>query len=568
MADLRNIGKEAKALAAKSAKRASKQAGKAGLNAADNKLKENSSLYEKGRDTYDTVKKFTNRFKRVRKIAGKVSSKLKSQGLKSFFKFIVSSPLGWVVGLLLLAGLVYAGQELTQSISPTQQSSSYQELTDDELAALLVQNCKADENKPSGTGSTDSASASDADWTVKGSTAYNNAKNVFDAWVNKGLSGGAAAGIVGWVNSEGGFAMIGRAEGHYGNDIKTNSIKYGAVPKGLAYYTTAAGGGIYQFTPYTKYAPLNSPDWEDADKMNEFVGKAVAAGDWNASMDMSGKSRSFRQMAEETDPESATLAWQAYERGSVAHINVAQKKADARKAYELFDGAKYKFDAKKFESHFGSGGASGSGDAASRVSSNDDDICKDESSGGNGWSEDGTGEVPYTDWRAWKPNELPADLKKYALDPESVGLKYNDGSTWWWSGDQCTNLTSSLSAALWQNGDKKLLNKIGNGRDVVGVLASTYGSKGRTNTPHAGAIFSCDNGSSYGHTGIVSHVFANGDILIVEQNYLYMSGASAPGEVNTYDYRYVTKAGQAKDNYEFYDPSAVGFKSNKDAKSK
>ncbi len=172
-----------------------------------------------------------------------------------------------------------------------------------------------------------SSAASDADWTKPGTTAYKTAKKVFMAWVNLGLDGGAAAGIVGWTQTEGGTVMIGRAEGHFGNDIKANSIMYGNVPIGQSYYKTAAGGGIYQFTPYTKYAPLNDPKWEDADAMNDFVAKAILNGDWNAGMDMSGKSRSFEQMAKEKDPQSATLAWQAYERGNPAQIPVEKKKA-------------------------------------------------------------------------------------------------------------------------------------------------------------------------------------------------------------------------------------------------
>ncbi|MEY8700957.1 phage tail tip lysozyme [Streptococcus ferus] len=200
---------------------------------------------------------------------------------------------------------------------------------------------------------TDSSAAADSDWTKPGTTAYKTAEKVFKAFVNHGTSGAFASGIVGWVNSEGGFAMIGRAEGHYGNDLKTNSIAYGVVPSGLAYYTTAAGGGIFQFTPYTKYAPLGSPDWEDADKMIAFVIKAVASGDWNASMDLTGKSHSFQEAVKLTDPQEATLTWQAYERGSVAHINQAQKKADAQKAYEVFNGAKYKYDEAKFKKAFG-----------------------------------------------------------------------------------------------------------------------------------------------------------------------------------------------------------------------
>lgn len=63
-----------------------------------------------------------------------------------------------------------------------------------------------------------SSVVSDTDWTKEGSTAYNNAKLVFDSWVSKGLSGTSAAGIIGWANSEGGFSIVDRAEGHYGTD--------------------------------------------------------------------------------------------------------------------------------------------------------------------------------------------------------------------------------------------------------------------------------------------------------------------------------------------------------------
>lgn len=214
--------------------------------------------------------------------------------------------------------------------------------------------------------STDSSGASDSDWTYPGSVAYENAKKVFDNWVSKGLSGGASAGIVGWVNSEGGFAMIGRAEGHYGNSLEENSIAYGNVPKGLAYYTTEAGGGIYQFTPYTKYAPLGDPRWEDVDYMNSFVVEAIKNGDWNPAHDMSGLNRSFLQMAQETDPQSATLAWNAYERGNPEYIHVDQKKADAQKAYDMFGGDQYDFDQKVFSASFG-GSSDGEQTAGEKV---------------------------------------------------------------------------------------------------------------------------------------------------------------------------------------------------------
>lgn len=580
----------AKNKAVNAAKNAPKDLAKAGAKHAgkklDNKMAESSDLYSDARDAYNKMKKAKNMAKKAKQAAklvkagAKVAGHAARQGLSAFFSFIVSNPVGWLVGAILVVLIIYGADKMKTSFevdlgTDDETTAVYSGMSDDDVAAILGDNCPNDKkssDKSSSSGGTDSASGADSDWTTKDSTAYKTAKKVFDSWVDKGLSGAAAAGIVGWVNSEGGFAMIGRAEGHYGNDIKTNSIKYGVVPTGLSYYTTEAGGGIYQFTPYTKYAPLSSDDWEDADKMNEFVGKAVASGDWNASMDLSGKNRSFRQMAEETDPQSATLAWEAYERGNAAYIKQDQKKSDAQKAYDMFEGSKHKFDASKFESHFGKGDGTGNGGGNSSSSSSDKsskDKCdnNDSKGGGKGWSEDGTGEVNYHDYQAWKPKDLPADLKEYALNPESMGMKYSDPSTWWWPNNQCTNLTGSLMHVLWQKDGQNFDNQLGNGIAVVGNLASKYGDKGRSKTPHAGSAFSSSGQSSAGHTGVVSHVFKNGDILIIEQNYTGYSGESAPGENCTYDYRYVTKSGMEKDAFEFYDPSAVGFTSNKDAKS-
>lgn len=338
--------------------------------------------------------------------------------------------------------------------------------------------------------STDSSMASDSDWTQEGSTAYNNAKRVFEAWVDKGLSGGAAAGIVGWVNSEGGFAMIGRAEGHYGNSLEENSIAYGVVPSGLSYYTTEAGGGIYQFTPYTKYAPLGSPDWEDADKMNEFVMKQVANGDWNASMDMSGKNRSFRQMAEETDPQSATLSWQSYERGNVAYIKPEQKKADAQKAYDMFEGDKYKFDEEKFNEHFGTGGSgsasSSDSNATSEVSSKISHQKVIE------WFKERTGKVSYAQGSRTGPTSYDCSSAVYYALVEA-GAEKTDGDV--------PVTTDSEHDWLIANGYEK-------------IYEGDWDKEEDTKDRQEGDIFiwgpKGESGGDNGHTG----VFVDGDTII------------------------------------------------------
>lgn len=632
--------------------------------------------------------------------------------------------------------------------------------------------------------STNSSVASDTDWTKEGTTAYNNAKKVFMAFVNNGTSGSFAAGVVGWVNSEGGFSMIGRAEGHYGNNIKENSIAYGVVPTGLSYYTTEPGGGIFQFTPYTKYAPLGSPDWENADKMIDFVIKEVARGDWNPSHDLTGGNHSFQEAAQMTNPQEATLTWNAYERGNTAYIHQDQKKSDAQKAYEIFGGSKYKYDKSKLEKAFGSGSVTENPEQEKKstkksskksskknnkskelpnVSPNDwelvlvnrdnkkeemnpslatveniqvdsrieeatkklleeakkidssfhlisgyrsvdtqkgvyesyiqkemgagisreeaekkvqtysqppgasehqtglaidistidslnempkdkaeklkeaalklgfvrrfednkssstgvgfedwhfryvgvesakymteknlsleeyisqlkngdneqdsEDDCDDKDSkssssshGGTGeWSKDKTGKVNYQDHNAWKPQDLPNDLKPYAINPESIGMKYGSKETWThkvWNYGQCTDLSTNLMYGIWEKNGDHPVQTMGNGNQVVSNWVSIFKGK-ESKTPTAGAVFSSYENGDAGHTGVVSHVFENGDILICEQNYLGLSG-DAISTPATWNYRYISTKYMSSQGYSFYSPAEAGYKIVSEAKS-
>lgn len=418
---------------------------------------------------------------------------------------------------------------------------------------------------------TTSDNASNSDWTKKGTVANKTAEKVFKAWVSKGLSGASASGIVGWVNSEGGFAMIGRAEGHYGSDLKTNSIAFGVRPTGLAYYTTEAGGGIYQFTPYTKYAPMNDPKWEDADAMNAFVIKSIKSGDWNKAMDLSGGSHSFQEMAQMTDPKQATLVWNAYERGNTAYINKAQKSADGQKAYDMFNGSNYHYNEKKFEESFG-GKAKSTTSKTSETTSDSTilSLCDSASDSVQGlFGKDKSGKVKYTSYNAWKPDQLPSDLKKYAVDPKSVGLSYRTSKGWnaiASTGGQCTDLSASLMYGLWLKGGVHPTQRMGNGNMVVSNWVSSFGGKSDSK-PSPGSVFSSSGTSGAGHTGVVSHVFENGDILIVEQNYSSLSGDNGGFGQYSWNYRYVTTIELGKDGYSFYNPSKAGYKLSDKAKT-
>ena len=271
-----------------------------------------------------------------------------------------------------------------------------------------------DGSKPQSTSTkTDSASAGDSDPFTKGTKAYENAHKVFMAFVNAGLSGESAAGAVGWANSEGSYDIIGRAQGHYGGGIN-DSISKGAVPTTGGTSNTLGGGGIFQFDPYTKYAPLNSPDWEDADKMVAFVIDAISKGDWNPAYDESGHNWSFQEFAKQTNIDETAMSWNAYERGNMAYVKPDQKKADARKFAEVFEASKYKYDDAKFQKAFGGGGASSNNSSSSSQSSDDDDGDDDEEDSDN---EDDDNDSSSSSDSSNKDSKKDSDKDKKSLFP-------------------------------------------------------------------------------------------------------------------------------------------------------
>ena len=178
---------------------------------------------------------------------------------------------------------------------------------------------------------------------------------------------------------------------------------------------------------------------------------------------------------------------------------------------------------------------------------------------GGALAPDGTGthtqNVPQGFGLAFKPKDLPDELKKYAIDPESLGIKYgapvnikydgpdengwctfNGGS----DAGQCTELVASLNYALWEKDGSHFHNVQGHGRVVAGIISRKAGAP-VTYEPRTGAVFSTSYSNEFGHTGVVSHVFENGDVLIIEQNISKYSGASN-GTPNTWDYRLISKA--------------------------
>lgn len=497
-----------------------------------------------------------------------------------FVMFIVSNPIGWVCGILLgvilynsadaLKGMGNMGGDLTRDTYHGNRNRIGNQSQNDTLSAegnIVLIDCKhGDEGEKSTSDSVASGNASESDWTKEGTRAHTNAKKTFESWTSKGLSGTAAAGIVGWVESEGGFYMVGRAEGRQSNVLEESSLKFGAVPLVSGQGYSVGGGGIYQFTPYTKYAPLSDPAWEDIDKMTAFVVKSLPS-DWNPGHDLSGKNQSLEQFAKQTDIADATLAWNAYEKGDPRYIPKDKKVKDGQKANEIFNKDNIKFDEAKFNENFGKSSGGGSSSSSGESAEDSKTRCKNTKSkgGGKGWYKHKDGKADPS-VGAWTKESLPDGLKPYALDPESLGMKFSSKDGWEclaYVGNQCTDLTASLAYKLWEKDGKHPKQARGNGVNVADNWAATFGGD-VSHEPKAGSIFSNAEGSEYGHTGIVSHVFEDGSILIIEQNYAGKSGA-AVGQTFTWNYRMVSASDAAK--WKFYDPETQGYSIVEDAKA-
>lgn len=172
---------------------------------------------------------------------------------------------------------------------------------------------------------------------------------------------------------------------------------------------------------------------------------------------------------------------------------------------------------------------------------------------------DGTGELPPgLTGIAWKHTAVPEAVEEFAKDPRAAGLEFGGPGGWapgqWY--DQCVALTHSLFTLIypdWNKDGRPTTTPPGDGWSNAKGWADNYGESTQ-DYPQAGAVFSEDNGSVYGHTGIVQHVFANGDILIVEQNVVGASGEMI-GQSYTWNFRVLSKeTASPKNGYVFFKP--------------
>lgn len=196
--------------------------------------------------------------------------------------------------------------------------------------------------------------------------------------------------------------------------------------------------------------------------------------------------------------------------------------------------------------------ASAANSKQSKLNEKDDCGVALKDSGAVDYAEDGTGEFPAgVTGYAWKPKDLPKELKPYVKDPAKVGMSYGSRKGWAEGSGQCVDLTESYGTWIWK-GAVSIVQ--GNGNQQANAWANIFGTKVSKDPIKAGAIFSTPGPSSAGHTGIVVHIFKNRDIMIVEQNFDKFSGSDFAGLPNTWNYRYIKKAQYEQEGMTFAAP--------------
>lgn len=180
--------------------------------------------------------------------------------------------------------------------------------------------------------STNTASGQAGSWTEEGTKANEIAMDMWEYWKNKGFGGPAISGVMGNVAHEGGFDIPDRAEGHYGNDQKSNGISEGNIPFFMDHYPVGnsgereGGAGHYQFTPYSKYAPAGDEKWNSTENQSDYV--------WSSEVQKASWLKDYIDLS--SVDEAVSMWFSKYERGMA--LDPAKTKS-GKKAYEVFGGS-------------------------------------------------------------------------------------------------------------------------------------------------------------------------------------------------------------------------------------
>lgn len=468
------------------------------------------------------------------------------------------------------------------------------------------------ESEDSGTDGSTSAPTSDS-YTKKGTEEYRVAKSIFDTWTKElGASGTTAAAVAGVMYGESQFVED-RAEQTAGpinfgmNGKKPPATMKNYSPRVFDYIdkngnrkqSSWGGGGLIQFTPFQKYTESKfwnkngKGGWEAGNQMEfiwdtEFKNRYV-----ELSMASYGTPHSTIEQFMQSDNLEDSVKTFLYGFGKPA---AGVEREDVRleaanKINKMFNKSNIKADKSKWKL-----GSNSSDDNSTTINTEEEDsmLGSDESSSnskdidcgpkekeekGSGlFGLEGTGSHNYKDGQTWSNSDLPEDLQQYNLNPELVDMNYGKSDNWFDlgtvgenpAGSQCTHFASSLFARVWtEDGKTPIEDKETpsgacvwgspcNGRDLAGVWSKHLGGS-LSSEPRTGAIASVDMpGTKYGHVFMVSHVFENGDILIIEQNWTH-TGTTARDSgkgltTYTWEYRIQSKESYKKNGTKFYRP--------------
>lgn len=321
---------------------------------------------------------------------------------------------------------------------------------------------------------------------VETSTSKNkNAKTVYDFLRSQGATPAAAAGIMGvWdfessfnpaVSNTGGSGAYGIAQWLGEPGRKANLMAF-AAKKGLKADTLEAQ---LQFTMYE----LNHTAWSQAKHVFKETSVHKACYDWL--MDFEGMSANPEQWFLTTGPSGQPGRY---------------PRAD------------------RWYAKFGSSDTEGASAVPLSTDDTDNDDIARVCQTGNSVS-DGTGivpaDLPYGQNIA--ANKIPNDVKEFLLPNQLSDARGVSGKSWSHPGNQCVDYSVSRITALW--GISAWYE--GDGGAQAQKIVNMGGTK--ESAPHAGDIGSSQGSppttsGEPGHTWIVEHVFADGSVLLSEQN--------------------------------------------------
>lgn len=371
-----------------------------------------------------------------------------------------------------------------------------------------------------------------------------NVKKVYDMLIDKeGFSGAAAAGAAGnaWQESKGDPAVI--------NPTNQNVA-------GLMQWGCGGGNGSRLFA---------GGFIKSLNKSELTVDNELKLIDYELHHSYPSQAKKYGKM---TDPYDAAVSWNQWYEGASGQ-NDAERGNYAREFYKKWGGDKVKANDNKLNSFNGAGSTAGDPDAI--AGANDAAaqllaaaICGNENkNGSSNQAADGTGAIKEhpggVGFDSYDIDNYPADMKQYVPDPKKVGLSW--GSSKGWSqlgggGGQCFDFAVSYFHLIWGN-PQPPGHLSGNGKDAANNAAAAMGGK-VTNVPHAGSLASVPANvahiapGQWGHTFVVVHVLANGDIILLQQNFTH-SGDNV-GKKYTWEVGLCSKECYEKNKFMFFTP--------------